>query len=74
MTDPPVEPPPVGAGAGQAPVRRPWHWRPASRAAVIGWWLASLAVVALPAVLTGVVGGGGPYAGTSGEGFAGLAA
>jgi len=34
---------------------RLWQWRPASRAAVLGWWVATLAVSAVLAVLVAIV-------------------
>ena len=41
---------------------RLWHWRPASNAAVLGWWVATLAVSAVLAVLSAIVAGVVAYA------------
>ncbi|MDO8106012.1 hypothetical protein Q6348_02245 [Isoptericola sp. b441] len=35
-----------------------WQWRPASRASVIGWWVASLVTASALAVIVAVVAGG----------------
>lgn len=41
---------------------RLWQWRPASKAAVLGWWVATLASAAVLAVLVGAVVGVVAYA------------
>lgn len=41
---------------------RLWQWRPASRAAVLGWWVATLAVTAVLAILVAAVVGVVAYA------------